>query len=147
MIFNKWLFATVLVSFAFMNNDILEFYIAILKNTNISSFIVSLISGLFGFIIAVIPFAIQMLSNKESKFVESLLKKENFDFLIKPMFGRLIAVLKLMVVIFAFILALSSMQTVEINLDILRVEFIHISIKRYIALGFFYFYIVLGVSF
>ena len=76
---------------------------SIIKNQNISYFLITLIAGLFGFIIAIIPFTIQILSiDKDSDFIQEL-KKSN---LIKSLFKRLIDLLKNMFKLFIYLLFL-----------------------------------------
>ncbi len=145
--YRKHFLAFVVIVMAFADERILSLYISILKNNNIQSFIVSLISGLFGFVIAVVPFAIQMLSNKESDFVKSLLEKDNLNFFIRPLFARLIIALKAMMLFFAFIITITIFQTSLSSFSFLDIHLFNIPIKRYFALAVFYCYLILGYNF
>jgi hypothetical protein len=78
---------------------------SILKNQNISYFLITLIAGLFGFIIAIIPFTIQMLSMETQSLFVKELKKSN---LIKGLFKRLIALLKSMFLLFVYLLGIET---------------------------------------
>lgn len=145
--YKKHFWAFIVIVIAFIDERILTLYISILKNSNIQSFIVSLISGLFGFIIAVVPFAIQMLSNKESDFVKSLLEKNNSDFFIRPLFTRLITTLKAMMLFFVFIVAIAIFQSSLSDFNFLNIHLFGIPIKRYFVLVVFYCYLILGYNF
>lgn len=148
MILNKWFicFIGIIIPCA-IDMRFLEAYLTIVKNTNNVSLIISLISGLFGFVIAVIPLAIQLLSIKNNKFVETLLMQENIDSLIKPLFNRFIGILKSMFYLFIFLIVLSSLQIIKIKISFFDIEFFDISIKKYLALIILYIYLVLLFDF
>lgn len=144
MILNKWFICFIaIIAPCVIDVKFLEEYLIILKNANNISLIISLLSGLFGFVIALIPLAIQLLSIKNNKFVETLLEKENIDSLIKPLFNRFIGILKSMFILFIFLIVLSSLQTIKIKISCLDIEFFDISVKKYLALILFYSYLIL----
>jgi len=76
---------------------------SILENETISYFLITLIAGLFGFIIAVIPFTIQILSMDTNSIFIRELKKTN---LINQLFNRLTELLRRMFILFIYLLIL-----------------------------------------
>lgn len=111
----------ILFIFIFMSSlffeEAIRIYKNILFNTNITMLIVTLIAGLFGFMVAVIPFAIQLFNQdnekKENNFLNKLMKKDKFDFFIKPMFNRFIKMLYIMFILFIYYFILNLIQTID----------------------------------
>lgn len=146
-------FGLFLVTFiALFNNTIFNIYKNIIFSENIVILLVTLIAGLFGFIIAVIPFAIQLFNqdntNKKNDFLNKLMKKEKFEFFVKPMFNRFIKMLKLMFYLFTYTFFINLIQTVDnINIEILHNKILTIPIQTYFLLFLFYIYILLIIDF
>jgi len=146
-------FGLFLITFiGLFNNPIFNIYKNITFSENIVILLVTLIAGLFGFIIAVIPFAIQLFNqdnaNKKNEFLNKLMKKEKFNFFVKPMFYRFIKILKLMFYLFSYIFFINLIQTVNTtNIEFLHNQILTIPIKTYLLLVLFYIYILLIVDF
>lgn len=86
----------------------------IMLNKELNSLLVTLIAGLFGFIVAIIPFAIHLL-NQNDDFMQKLKRENNFNVLIKPLFDRLLSFLKNMFVLFVFLLIFSVVREIFID--------------------------------
>ncbi|OBV29160.1 hypothetical protein BKN38_00985 [Helicobacter sp. CLO-3] len=99
-------------------------------NNELNILLTTLIAGLFGFTIAIVPFAIQVLS-KNNIFIDKLRQKDNFDQLIKPIFIRHISFLQNMFRLFVFLLLLSifknSICPLESHLDLKKFFMIIVS--------------------
>lgn len=84
---------------------------SLLKNKEINTLLVTLIAGLFGFIAAIIPFAIHLLS-QNNDFTNKLKRKDNLNMLIRPLFGRLIYFLIYMIILFFVLLVFSWLKDI-----------------------------------
>ena len=87
----------------------------ILFSTNTAMFLITLIAGLFGFMVALIPFTLQLFSKdniSKNEYLAKCMEKENFDFFIKPMFARFINMLRIMFFLFVYAFLLNILQTV-----------------------------------
>lgn len=109
----------------FINNVLFE--------SNILTFLTTLIAGIFGFIIATIPLTIQLLEIKDNKFVKIINKPENIN-IKNSIFNSYIGMLKFS---FYFIIIILS---IELFKFILR----DYSILKYI---FFIIFIIIGYKF
>jgi hypothetical protein len=137
---------------ALFNYSLLNIYKDIVFSENIVILLVTLIAGLFGFIIAVIPFAIQLFNqdntNKKNEFLNKLMKKEKFDFFVKPMFNRFVKMLKLMFYLFTYTFFINLIQTIDSeNINFLHNEILKVPIKTYLLLIVFYIYTLLIIEF
>lgn len=109
MLKNKVKFITlsvlfILIIFFCIQNDICYKIIkAIFLNKELNVLLVTLIAGLFGFVVAIIPFAIHLL-NQNNDFVDKLKEENNFKVLIAPLFNRFFDFLKNMFALFVFLL-------------------------------------------
>lgn len=59
-VFNKYLIFFLVICISLLSEQIFNIYKNIVLNVNIIILLVTLIAGLFGFMVAVIPFAIQL---------------------------------------------------------------------------------------
>lgn len=148
----KYIGLLLITILGFVNGDILDIYKQLILNSNMVILLATLIAGLFGFIIAVIPFAIQLFNqdnlNKKNKFLNNLMSKDKFSFFVKPMFYRFIKMLKIMFYLFLYIFIIHIIQIIDINnISFLDNEFFNITVKTYAILTIFYFYIILIVNF
>lgn len=89
---------------------IIDFLKCFLLDTDISGALISLISGIFGFTMAAIPFSMQLLSTN-GRFTNKLKVKENVENLIKPLFDRFVILLKSMFYLFIFIIILNTIKS------------------------------------
>lgn len=146
----------ILFIFIFMSSlffdEAIKIYKNILFNTNITMLIVTLIAGLFGFMVAVIPFAIQLFNQdnekKENNFLNKLMKKDKFDFFIKPMFNRFIKMLYLMFILFIYYFILNLIQTIDFKeISFLYEEIFKISLLKLGITVLIYIYLLLIFSF
>lgn len=116
-ILTKYLILLIIIFIGLFIEQIFNFYKTIVFDGNIITLLVSLISGLFGFTVAVIPFAIQLFNqdntNKKNDFLNKLMKKDKFDFFIKPMFNRFIKMLYIMFILFIYYFILNLIQTID----------------------------------
>lgn len=102
----KWLLPYIaVICFCVKYESVYLFYSLFVQDKNLITLIVTLISGLFGFVIAVIPFAISMF-NQNNRFVVKLLENDNLEFIIRPLFNRMISFLKNMLFLFVALLIL-----------------------------------------
>lgn len=134
--------------------QIFNFYKSIIFDSNTITLFVSLISGLFGFTVAVIPFAIQLFNqdnaNKRNEFLNKLMKKDKFDYFVKPMFNRFIQMLYIMLYLFGYAIFLTILETNKENLK--QIHFFYellfqIPLYKYLIAFLFYFYIILIIKF
>ncbi|MCT7911338.1 hypothetical protein N5912_05830 [Arcobacter lacus] len=109
----------------FINNVLFE--------SNILTFLITLIAGIFGFIIATIPLTIQLLEIKDNKFIKIINEPENIN-IKNSIFNCYIDMLKFS---FYFIIIILS---IELFKFILR----DYSILKYI---FFIIFIIIGYKF
>jgi len=125
-------FGLFLITFiGLFNNPIFNIYKNITFSENIVILLVTLIAGLFG-----------------NEFLNKLMKKEKFNFFVKPMFYRFIKILKLMFYLFSYIFFINLIQTVNTtNIEFLHNQILTIPIKTYLLLVLFYIYILLIVDF
>jgi len=83
--YNKYIILFFIVFTGVFFEPIISLYKSIVLNVNIVILLVTLIAGLFGFIVAVIPFAIQLFNqdntNHKNDFLNKLMKKINLIFL------------------------------------------------------------------
>ena len=134
-----------LVLLGLVNKELLSLYKGIVLNSNLIVLFATLIAGLFGFIIAVIPFAIQLFNQdkKRSSFHKELLTKKQFDTFIVPMFKRFSKILRIMFSFFIFISFLHLIQTIDIkSFNFLESFYGHVKLKDYFILLIFYIYIM-----
>lgn len=148
----KHLLVLTITSLAFLDHDILIAYKQIVLNSNIIILLATLIAGLFGFIVAVIPFSIQLLNQdnveKKNKFLNKLMNKEKFDFFIKPMLNRFIKALRIMLYLFIYIFIIHILQIININkINYLNSIYFGFSVKYYSLLIVFYIYLILTLNF
>lgn len=93
-----------LIIFFCIQNDICYKIIkAVFLNKELNVLLVTLIASLFGFVVAIIPFAIHLL-NQKNDFVDKLKKENNFKILIIPLFHRFVFFLQNMFMLFVFLL-------------------------------------------
>jgi len=122
----------------------MEIYKEILLNTNLVVLFATLMAGLFGFVIAVIPFAIQLFNQdyKNNKFFDE------FNNFVIPLLRRFTKILNIMLYFFIFISLLHLVQTIDIKpLKFLEKKYYSIELKEYLFLSIFYIYIIFIVKF
>ncbi|MCG3707996.1 hypothetical protein L5F25_03150 [Aliarcobacter butzleri] len=153
-ILTKYLILLIIIFIGLFIEQIFNFYKTIVFDGNTITLLVSLISGLFGFTVAVIPFAIQLFNqdntNKKNDFLNKLMKKDKFDYFIKPMFNRFIKMLYIMFCLFAYAILLTILETNKENLksfSFLHKIFFEVHFYKYLIAILFYFYIVLIIEF
>lgn len=95
--------------FGYFNNYVYTLYCKILQNNDLVVLFGTLIAGLFGFIVAVIPLAISLFK-QENDFIKRLLQKDNFESFIKPLLNRFVSCLLVMFYFFIFLLFLSIVK-------------------------------------
>ena len=125
--------------------ELMEIYIGIVLNTNLVVLFATLIAGLFGFVIAVIPFAIQLFNQdkQSSEFHTEMLTKDKFNTFVVPLFRRFSKILKIMFSFFIFISILHIIQTIDIkSFSFLEQKYADLMIKEYFFLVLFYCYII-----
>ena len=142
----------VIIFIALFNNNLLNIYKDIVFNANIVILLETLIAGLFGFIIVVIPFVIQLFNqdniNKKNEFLNKLMKKDKFEFFVKPMFNRFIKMLYIMLLLFMYAFFLNILQAIDLkSTSFLYAEIFKIPFYKYGVLFLFYVYIVLIIDF
>lgn len=150
--YNKYIILFFIVLIGLFFEQITSLYKSIVLNVNIVILLVTLIAGLFGFIVAVIPFAIQLFNqdntNHKNDFLNKLMKKDKFDFFVKPMFNRFIKMLYIMLFLFIYAFFLNVLQTVNLkNFTFMYVEIFTIPIYKFGIVFLFYGYIVLIIEF
>ncbi|AFI05148.1 hypothetical protein [Helicobacter cetorum] len=107
---------------------------SVISKQELSNIFITLIAGLFGFGIAIIPLAIQLFSQK-TDFIHEL-KENNWNFLVIPLFNRLVGFLK---VLFYFLIFLLFIQIFyHFKVDILKIKII----KNITSIVLFYAYLV-----
>lgn len=153
-VFTKYIFLFLIVLVGLFFPIIFNFYKNIIFDNNIIALFISLISGLFGFTVAVIPFAIQLFNqdntNKKNEFLNKLMRKDKFDFFIKPMFNRFIKMLYIMFYLFLYVILLSFLVVNKNNLKeilFLHETFLNIPIYKFCVVTLFYLYLILIVEF
>ena len=92
-----------IVFFGIQNNVCYKIIEAVFLNKELNVLLVTLIAGLFGFVIAIIPFAIHLLS-QNNDFIDKLKEENNFKILINPLFNRFFCFLQNMFILFVFLL-------------------------------------------
>lgn len=147
---NIGLFIIVLIGL--FSEQLFNIYKNIIFNTNITILLVTIIAGLFGFIVAVIPFAIQLFNqdnlNKRNRFLNKLMTKKKFGFFVKPMFNRFIKMLNIMFMLFIYTFLLNILQTIDFkNTTFLYKEIYEISLYKFGIGCLFYIYLVLIIQF
>ncbi|MDP3587322.1 MAG: hypothetical protein Q8R58_04660 [Sulfuricurvum sp.] len=125
-------------------------YKHIILDTNIITLMVGLISGLFGFIVAVIPFAIQLFNqdnkNQKNDFLNKLMENDKFNFFVKPMFSRFIKMLQIMFLLFLYAIFLTILASNKENLKLfsfLYEELYRVPLYKICITVVFYVYLVL----
>lgn len=148
------LFFIIVFIFGIFFEQITVLYKNILFNTNTTILLVTLIAGLFGFMVAVIPFAIQLFNQDNTKnkndFLNRLMTNEKFNFFVKPMFNRFIRMLYIMFCLFAYAILLTILETNKENLKLfsfLYEMFFGVAFYKYLIIILFYFYIILIIEF
>jgi len=151
---SKYIFLFLIVLIGLFFPKIFNFYENIIFNNNIIALFISLISGLFGFTVAVIPFAIQLFNqdntNKKNDFLNKLMQKDKFDFFVKPMFNRFIKLLNIMFYLFLYVILLSFFVANKNNLKeilFLNEMFLNIPIYKFGVIALFYLYLILIIKF
>lgn len=134
------------------SNSVIGFYKSIIFDDNIIVLLIALIAGLFGFIVAVIPFAIQLFNQdniaKNNIFLNKLMTKDKFNFFIKPMFNRFIKILYIMLSLFVYIFFLIILQKIPLSkILFIHKDFFYISIYQLFIMILFYLYIILIFNF
>ena len=103
----KTIFITfVVLTLLFLGIKVDSFYIifkSLLFNKDLFSLFSTLIAGLFGFVVAIVPLAIHIF-NQNTDFINKLTEQDSLNFYIKPLFDRFISFLKSMFYLFAFML-------------------------------------------
>ena len=150
--YNKYFILFLIVSLGLFFEPIISLYKSIVLNVNIVVLLVTLIAGLFGFIVAVIPFAIQLFNqdnaNQKNDFLNKLMKKDKFNFFVKPMFNRFIKMLYIMFFLFIYAFFLNVLQTINLkSIDFLYIEILKIPIYKFGIVFLFYGYIILIAEF
>ncbi len=150
--YNKYIILFFIVFTGVFFEPIISLYKSIVLNVNIVILLVTLIAGLFGFIVAVIPFAIQLFNqdntNHKNDFLNKLMKKDKFDFFVKPMFNRFIKMLYIMLFLFIYAFFLNVLQTVNLKIfSFMYIEIFTIPIYKIGIVFLFYGYIVLITEF
>lgn len=144
----------ILIFSALFNFTLLKIYEDIVLNSNIIILLATLIAGLFGFIIAVIPFSIQLLNqdnkqgNEKNSFLNKLMDNDKFNFYVKPMLNRFIKALRIMFYLFIYIFFIHIVQIINIKeITFLQVEYFNNTLSTYLLLCIFYVYIILIINF
>lgn len=150
--YNRYIILFFFVLIGLFFEEIISLYISIVLNVNIVILLVTLIAGLFGFIVAVIPFAIQLFNqdntNHKNDFLNKLMKKDKFNFFVKPMFNRFIKMLYIMLFLFIYAFFLNVLQTVNLkNFSFMYIDIFTIPIYKIGIIFLFYGYIVLIAEF
>ena len=103
----KTIFMTfVVLTLLFLGISVDSFYFifkSLLFNKDLFSLFSTLIAGLFGFVVAIVPLAIHIF-NQNTDFINKLTEQDSLNFYIKPLFYRFISFLKSMFYLFAFML-------------------------------------------
>lgn len=90
----KTIFMTfVVLTLLFLGISVDSFYIifkSLLFNKDLFSLFSTLIAGLFGFVVAIVPLAIHIF-NQNTDFINKLTKQDSLNFYIKPLFYRFIS--------------------------------------------------------
>lgn len=138
---------TLIVLFIIQNDICYKIIEKIFLNKELNVLLVTLIAGLFGFVIAIIPFAIHLL-NQKNDFVDKLKEENNFKVLISPLFNRFFAFLKNMFTLFIFLLLFAIARDFVLEyFNNLAVFDEYFYIKRCIIALILSFYIVLVFKF
>ena len=151
-VLSKYLGLFIIIFLGLFSEQILNIYKSIILNVNITILLITLIAGLFGFIVAVIPFAIQLFNqdntNKKNDFLNKLMKEEKFNFFVKPMFNRFIKILYIMFSLFLFIFFLNILQAIDLkSISYLYIEFFNMPLYKFGVVFLFYIYLVLIIEF
>ncbi len=150
--YSRYIILFFIVFIGLFFEEIISLYKSIVLNVNIVILLVTLIAGLFGFIVAVIPFAIQLFNqdntNQKNDFLNKLMKKDKFNFFVKPMFNRFIKMLYIMLFLFIYAFFLNVLQTANLkNFSFMYIEIFTIPIYKIGIVFLFYGYIVLITEF
>lgn len=108
------------INFLFTQDLICNHYKNLLLSSRLQTIFITLIAGLFGFIIAVIPLAIQVFSRKNS-FTKYLANKKESQFYLEPFFNRFITFLSTMLYLVFFYICIelfSELVLLSKNIDI-----------------------------
>jgi len=151
-VLSRYLVLFIIIFLGLFSEQLLNIYKNIIINVNISILLITLISGLFGFIVAVIPFAIQLFNqdntSKKNDFLNKLMQKDKFNFFIKPMFNRFIKTLYIMFSLFLYAFFLNILQSIDIkSISFLYKEIFEIPLYKFGIVILFYIYLVLIIEF
>ncbi|RAX51827.1 hypothetical protein CCY99_08480 [Helicobacter sp. 16-1353] len=110
----------------------------VLCNKYLFASLITLIAGLFGFTIAVIPLIMQLV-NQNNNFINKLNENNNFNCYIKPLLNRCVKFLVNMFMLFVFIMC------VQVLIDFKNVYYIkeHHIVKDVVTAIFIYLYLIL----
>ncbi len=107
----KYILFLLLFSLASLYLELFPFYKKIILDESNMIIIITLVAGLFGFMIAIIPFAMQLLNKgTQNEFLKKLIVKS--DFYIEPMFNRFISLLYIMLVIILYFLIINVSKAI-----------------------------------
>lgn len=144
----KTIFMTfVVLTLLFLGISVDSFYFifkSLLFNKDLFSLFSTLIAGLFGFVVAIVPLAIHIF-NQNTDFINKLTKQDSFNFYIKPLFYRFISFLKSMFCLFVFILFILIIKDVALSDVFKEIEKMIwcITAKRVLVVALFITYIFL----
>lgn len=131
---------------------IMDLYKNIIFDRDVSILSITLFSGLFGFMVAVIPFAIQLFNqdnvNKKNDFLNKLMTYEKFNSFVKPMFNRFIKMLYIMFCLFIYLYLLNIIEKINLpKITFLYKEIFSISLYKIGIFILFYIYLYLIIEF
>ena len=144
----KTIFMTfVVLTLLFLGIKVDSFYIifkSLLFNKDLFSLFSTLIAGLFGFVVAIVPLAIHIF-NQNTDFINKLTEQDGLNFYIKPLFDRFISFLKSMFYLFAFmlfILIIKDVASSDVFKEIDKIIWC-ITAKRVLVIVLFIIYVFL----
>lgn len=146
------MFKTIFMTFVvlillFLGIKVDSFYIvfkSLLFNKDLFSLFSTLIAGLFGFVVAIVPLAIHIF-NQNTDFINKLTEQDSLNFYIKPLFYRFISFLKSMFCLFIFILFILIIKDVassDVFKEIDKMIWC-ITVKRVLIVALFIIYVFL----
>ena len=144
----KTIFMTfVVLTLLFLGISVDSFYFifkSLLFNKDLFSLFSTLVAGLFGFVVAIVPLAIHIF-NQNTDFINKLTEQDSLNFYIKPLFDRFISFLKSMFYLFAFmlfILIIKDIASSDVFKEIDKMIW-YITAKRVLVIVFFIIYVFL----
>lgn len=151
-IIRNTIFFIIVFIFSVLFEHIINLYKDIIFDINITILLITPLAGLFGFMVVVIPFAIQLFNqdnvDKKNDFLNKLMTDEKIKFFVKPMFNRFIKMLYIMFCLFIYLYLLNIIEKINLSkITFLYKEIFSIPLYKIGVVILFYIYLYLIVEF